>query len=100
MLFTPSPSKPWLSLKHDVAVLSLKVQSGKDENCLIEQDPLLILRLKAIREHGKANQALVKFIAKTFGCTQKEVVILRGALLPYKTVSLPITKKLLSFISE
>lgn len=56
----------------------VKPHSGKSE---IEkaEDGSLVVRLKAAPVDGKANEELVRVLAKHFGVTQKSIVIKQGS---------------------
>ena len=58
--------------------ITIKPQSGKSE---IDQsdDGSLIVRLKSAPVDGKANEELVKILAKHFGTIQRAIVIKNGA---------------------
>ena len=60
--------------------------AGTGEGCLR-------VRIAAAPEDGKANAALIAFIAKTIGCPKRELVLLRGEKSRQKTLTLPLKYK-------
>lgn len=70
---------PWLREDGDCLVLSLHVQPGAKRTAVagIHGDALKI-RLAAPPVEGKANEALVRFLADAFGVPIRNVVIVRG----------------------
>jgi uncharacterized protein (TIGR00251 family) len=53
-------------------------------------DGRLRVRIAAAPEDGRANDTLVAFLAKTLGCSKKEVTVKSGERSRLKTVSLPL----------
>jgi uncharacterized protein (TIGR00251 family) len=49
----------------------------------------LKIRIKAVPEKGKANKALLKFLAKEWGCTQTELEIVSKPTIKTKTIRVP-----------
>ncbi len=58
--------------------ITVKPQSGKSEIDEAE-DGSLIVRLKSAPVDGKANEELVRLLAKYFHVTQKSIVIKQGS---------------------
>jgi len=69
--------------------INLKVvpQSGKLE-CIIDKNHQLKCYLTAPAEQGKANQELIKFIAKKIKVPQADITIIFGLLCPKKTLEI------------
>jgi len=72
-------SGPWLRELDGAIELSLHVQPGakRTEVAGVHGDALKI-RLAAPPVEGRANDALVRFLAASFGVTLKDVTIVRG----------------------
>ena len=77
----------WFRQEGDSIVLVLHVQPGakRTEIAGLHGEALKI-RLAAPPIDGKANEALLSFIAKTFGVPQREVELLRGGQSRHKMV--------------
>jgi len=73
-------SAPWLREEADALVLELYVQPGakRTENAGVHGGALK-LRLAAPPVDGKANEALIAFLADAFGVSLRSVTLLRGA---------------------
>jgi len=73
--------------------IKLTPNSSQDEVIGWEDDPTvgryLRIRLKAPPVEGKANQALVKFIAKQLSLSKSAVLLEKGQTSRFKTLSLP-----------
>jgi uncharacterized protein len=70
---------PWLRELDDAIELSLHVQPGaKRTEVAGVHGAALKVRLAAPPVEGRANEALVRFLADSFGVTLKQVTILRG----------------------
>jgi uncharacterized protein (TIGR00251 family) len=54
------------------------------------QEQRLRVRIAAAPEDGKANAALIAFIAARIGCPKKEVQLLRGTQSRVKTIAVPL----------
>ncbi len=72
-------SVPWLRELDDAIELRLHVQPGakRTEVAGVHGDALKV-RLAAPPVEGRANEALVRFLAESFGVTLKQVIIVRG----------------------
>jgi uncharacterized protein (TIGR00251 family) len=53
----------------------------------------LRVRIAAAPESGRANAALVSFIASAVGCTKRDIKLLRGEKSRLKTLALPLACK-------
>jgi uncharacterized protein (TIGR00251 family) len=53
------------------------------------KDGRLRIRIAAAPEDGKANSALVAFLAKELGCPKRDIVIVSGEKSRLKTAALP-----------
>ena len=70
---------PWCHWNGDYLILNLRVQPKACQNEITgPQGDHLKLRIAASAAGGKANQELVRFLAKLFGVPQKRVTLLRG----------------------
>ena len=70
---------PWISARGDGVVLALHIQPGakKTELCGLHGDALKI-RLRAPPVDGKANEALLAFVADSLGVTRARVTLVAG----------------------
>ena len=69
----------WLRAETDAAILSLHVQPGARKTEVVgEHGGALKIRLAAPPVDGKANAALIKFIAQRLGVSQAAVTLLSG----------------------
>ncbi len=61
--------------------LRLKINPGARVNEFLEilEDDTIKINIASQAERGRANQELVKFLAKTFGVAKSEVKIISGA---------------------
>ena len=53
--------------------------------------PLLLVRLQAPPQEGRANEELVRFLAGELGCRKAEVRLVRGSSARRKQLELPAT---------
>jgi len=75
-------------------VVSIKVIAGAKKNEIVGiVDPLALpeasflkVKVTAQRENGKANEALIKLLSKTFECNKKDIRIVKGATKSKKLV--------------
>jgi len=82
--------RPWLQItaKGDLQ-LTLHVQPGaKTTSCAGTHGDALKIRLAAPPVDGKANQALIAWLADTLGCPQNQIRLLRGQTSRRKTLSI------------
>ena len=70
----------WYQWQGDTLLLTLRVQprASKDEIVGPHGEDALKVRITAPPVDGKANQHLIKFLAKAFGVSKGEVDLLRG----------------------
>lgn len=87
-------SAAWLRREGDDWVLSLYVQPGakKTETAGLH-DGALKLRLKAPPVEGKANKALIAWLADWFGVPQNRVVLESGELSRHKRLRIAGSKR-------
>jgi uncharacterized protein (TIGR00251 family) len=80
----------FLETKDDALILNVKAIPGasKTEFAGVHEGRLRV-RIAAAPEDGRANGTLVAFLAKTLGCSKKEIVIKSGEKSRLKTVCLP-----------
>jgi len=58
--------------------VQIKVIPNAKKEAVEEKDGVLVVRVKAVPEKGKANEAVVKLLAKHFKVAKNEVKIVRG----------------------
>lgn len=81
--------KPWYRLDAAGVRLALYVQPGaKKTEWAGEHDGALKLRLAAPPVEGKANQALLAWLAKTLGLPQRQVELVSGDKSRHKSILL------------
>ena len=62
-----------------MAYLKVRVSPGARSDTVVGwMDDVLRIRVKAPPEHGKANDALVRFVASTLGLPAAQVTLRRG----------------------
>ena len=72
-----------------MAILHLKAKPGSRVNQLqLGPDGLVTVRLNAPAQEGKANAALLGYLATTFGTAKTRVVLLAGHTSSFKKVEL------------
>ena len=77
----------WLVLSDTGFSLKLYIQPGaKTTQVSGLHDGSLKIRLAAPPVEGKANAALMTFLAKCFGCAKREITLLSGDLSRHKVV--------------
>lgn len=75
----PDLSAPWYQWQGDDLILDCRLQpKAATDEFVGEHDGQLKIRITAPPVDGKANAHLVKFLAKSFGVTQRQVEIERG----------------------
>ena len=68
-------------------IIELQVQTKASKDAIVgEHNNRLKISVTAIREAGKANNHLIKFLANYFKVPQKQVQIIKGHTNKYKTV--------------
>ena len=86
----------WLVLTDTGFNLKLYIQPGaKTTQVSGLHDGSLKIRLAAPPVEGKANAALLAFLAKRFGCAKREITLLSGDLSRHKVIKIdkPLTKE-------
>jgi uncharacterized protein (TIGR00251 family) len=86
----------WLVLTDTGFNLKLYIQPGaKTTQVSGLHDGALKIRLAAPPVEGKANTALMAFLAKRFNCAKREIALLSGDLSRHKVVKVdkPLTKE-------
>lgn len=85
---TDSPDTPWLQISGKGELqLTLHVQPGaKTTSCAGIHGDALKIRLAAPPVDGKANQALIVWLAQALGCAQKDIELIRGQTNRRKTL--------------
>jgi uncharacterized protein (TIGR00251 family) len=75
---------------HGGVVLAIRVtpRARRDEIAEILADQTIKIRLTAPPVEGKANEALIQFLAKVFGVNKSKIEILAGATARDKLVSI------------
>lgn len=72
-----------------MAILHLKAKPGSRINQLqLGPDGQVIVRLNAPAQEGKANAALLAYLATVFGIAKTRVLLLAGHTSPFKKVEL------------
>ena len=72
-------------------VISAYIQpSSSKEEVVGEHNGMIKIKIKAPADNGKANQALVKFLAKYLNVRVWQVIIIKGLISREKTVLLDI----------
>jgi uncharacterized protein (TIGR00251 family) len=75
----------------EAVYFDIKAFSGSSKNELAGiRNKRLCVRIAAPPEDGKANACLCEFMAKTLGCTKRDVVLVRGEKSRLKTVAVPV----------
>ena len=70
-------------------ILELQIQTKAIRDAIIgEHNNRLKISITAVKEAGKANKHLTKFLAEKFGVLQKQVQITKGHTSRYKSVLL------------
>lgn len=87
---TEPTATPWLQITSQGDLqLSVYVQPGaKTTSCAGIHGDALKIRLHAPPVDGKANQALITWLAKTLGCPQSNIALIRGQTSRRKTLSI------------
>ena len=83
-------STPWMQVTAKGALqLTVHLQPGsKTTSCAGIHGDALKIRLAAPPVDGKANQALVAWLAQTLGCPQNRIELIRGQTSRRKTLSI------------
>lgn len=79
----------WYCQSKDVITLTLHVQTGAKHNEIAGlHNAALKLRLAAQPIEGRANEALLKYIAKLFGVPKRQVELKQGSQSRHKMVTI------------
>jgi len=74
-------------------LISVYIQPNSSKEEIIgEHNNMLKIKIKAPADNGKANQALVKFLAKYLNIRIRQVTIIKGLISREKTILLDIDK--------
>ena len=100
-LDTPSVGTPWMQRRDaQTFVLSLHVQPGAKRTAVVGlYGEKLKIALAAPPVDGKANQALVQFLAKSLGIAKSSVTILSGETNREKRVAVRCGEEALAALS-
>lgn len=80
---------PWIEQKDDAVYIHIRVVPNASKNEVQgEHDGALKIRLTAPARDGRANKALVQFMAKTTGLPKSRVAIVKGDKSRLKTIQL------------
>ena len=74
----------------DHITLSIKVIANATRNELKRCQPTderLVIKIRALREKGKANEELVAYFSSIFQIPKKDIVLFRGATAPLKILA-------------
>jgi|WetSurMetagenome_2_1015567.scaffolds.fasta_scaffold144709_2 uncharacterized protein len=68
----------------------IKVVAGAAKNEIVGTygEDMLKIKIAAVRERGKANEKLIKFLAKTTGLPAQNIHIKTGTSSPLKTIEI------------
>ncbi len=73
-------------------VVSVKIIAGAKKNEIAGvRGDFLVVKVTAQRVKGKANEALVKLLSKTFECNKKDIRIVKWETQSKKLVFLPVS---------
>ena len=95
-------SSTFWNFSNNSLIIKLKVQPRAAKNCIIGQHAgELKIALTAVPDHGKANSALITFLAETFKIAKSSIVITQGTTNQHKTVKISSpSAKLVTQISQ
>ena len=71
----------------DMRVQIKTIPNAKKES-VIEAGGIYVVRVKAVPEKGKANEAVIKLLAKHFKVAKNQIKIIRGLASRHKTVEI------------
>lgn len=79
----------------DNSILSVRVVPNKPESRIVDtsDDGTIRIEVKSQPIEGKANQELIKFLAKLLGVNKNQVIIVRGANSRNKLIKIESIKK-------
>jgi uncharacterized protein (TIGR00251 family) len=70
-------------------IINIKVKTNAKENCFEGiRDNIVIIRIKEKPVKGKANKAVIKFLAYKLGINTNQIKILKGSSSQYKTLEI------------
>ena len=76
-------------------LLDIKVTPGASKNEILDaREGRLRVKIAAAPEDGKANAALVSFLAETLGLAKKDITIIRGEKSRLKTAAFASTARI------
>lgn len=75
------PRKEYLRIK-------VRPKSSKNEVTEILDDETIKIRIKAVPENGKANEELIKFLAKELDIQKSQISIISGKSEPLKLIKI------------
>jgi len=78
----------WLESKPGAVMVHLRVQPGAKKNEIVVEETRVRVRLQAPPVEGKANAALLKFLASRLGVRRAALVLVRGDKNREKTVAI------------
>ncbi|MCL2127127.1 MAG: DUF167 domain-containing protein [Treponema sp.] len=85
----------FLAVKGNEIHVAVKALPGASKTELAGvREGRLWVRIAAAPEDGKANAALIAFVAKLAGCAKRDIVLLRGGKSRLKTLVLPLAYRL------
>jgi uncharacterized protein (TIGR00251 family) len=83
-------SSGWRHTVKETVHIEIKAFPGSSKNEIAGvRDGRLLVRIAAPPEDGKANACLLGFLAKTLGCSKKDVVLVKGEKSRLKTAAVP-----------
>ncbi|EKD73095.1 MAG: hypothetical protein ACD_45C00464G0002 [uncultured bacterium] len=83
----------WFNIQNKFINLSILVKPNAKRTAILKiDDQALTIALHATPHYGKANQALIAYLADLFQLTKKEVILKRGATGKRKHIVIPFTK--------
>jgi uncharacterized protein (TIGR00251 family) len=78
-------------IENEKIYLNIKATPNASKNEITGiKDNRLCIRIASPPEDGKANTSLCKFLAKTLGCANSSVALVKGEKSRLKTVSMPV----------
>lgn len=78
--------------------LRIKVRPRCKNESVISEGDYIIVRVNAPAEKGKANEAVIALLAKTFDVPKRDIVIVSGHTSKYKNILVP--EKVLPLIED
>ncbi|MCX7656131.1 MAG: DUF167 domain-containing protein [Treponemataceae bacterium] len=73
-------------------LIHCKINAGASHTQIMKHDHgRLYIRVAAAPEDGKANHALISFLAQTFQCPKGAISLIQGEWSPLKTIALPLS---------